>query len=102
MNLKKIIKDLILNINWKSLEKKSEASFLSGIHELIESGELDKNINDYKTILQKKSLNIVDIENGVPTIMLTYSVLEKENEIGYYKFITELDLTEIDDYLVFY
>ncbi len=102
MDLNRIIDDLTLNLDWKALEKKSKESFLSGIQELIESGELTKKVNDYEIILQSKALNIIDVENGLPTLMLTYSILQKEDEIGYYKFIAGLDLAEIDDYLVIY
>ena len=98
------INELIINqdIDWENIEEEAKVSFYMGIDELIEDGELKENKANYKIELKRMSLSFLDAELGIPNLSFEFSIILEQKIIGSYKSILDLDLKELDDYLILF
>lgn len=90
------------SIDWGYLETQSVAFFHAGLKEVQKENpdEIKKDLSLYNLILKSKSLNFLDAQYTIPTISLEFQITAKNETIGLYKFLVDLELLVLDDWLI--
>jgi hypothetical protein len=62
--------------------------------------EIKKDLSLYSLVLKSKSLNFFDPQYAIPTISLEFQITAKNENMGLYKFLVDLDLSVLEDWLI--
>tara|TARA_R110001599_G_scaffold150929_4_gene335412 strand:+ start:33589 stop:33912 length:324 start_codon:yes stop_codon:yes gene_type:complete len=100
--LQNSVSELTRSIDWDYLEAQSIASFQAGLKEVQKENpdEIKKDLSLYSLVLKSKSLNFLDPQYAVPTISLEFQITAKNENMGLYKFLVDLDLSVLEDWLI--